>query len=976
MRRLTCLLCAVALLSCGPERRIAGPPVEPPQPAAPPAKPQDPPVEPSAPAFRIEDMRDTDPTPILRIENRSKVLFDFEDIREFRAWEAAPDVRIVPGRGPAGSRDMQVRVAPGQGYGGIEMAAPRGRFLDWSGHAWLEFDAFNPSDLPFNLLIRADDDRSYSYPTRFDARIGLVPGRRSYSLRLKQAKTVDGKRLLDWARLKKFVFFVSRRKDTVSFSIDNLRLAGEPAVSRLEPRIHLFDFGGKDHVWPGFTAVTSDAIWDDAKGYGFTTAQEVRREVPDSYPDALAGDFIAPSTTKGGAVSFGLNVPNGRYAVVLYGQNSHTEGYPARSWAISAEGREVLSFEMTPERFYSKEFFYRGIDDAYEPGADLWAKYVQPRTPRHGFMVDVRDGRLDLRLRQFAVAALIVCPEGLLPRVRHFMKQIEQQRREQFYANLCTVRQGKFSGWPADLPEADRARGFVVFGHDYLQPVTPELAPREEDLNPTLAAAACPGETEPVAFCVRPLAALRDVRVTVSDLAAGDSVIPASAVDVRIVRHVLVSRSAGVYEPLGRILDPARPMNLPADVTQGYWLTVRIPDSAAPGGYSGTVRITAADRPAASVPIVVTVYPFLLGTVQELSLGLYYKGPFTNNYRYAMFPGMTEEAWRTVEREILDQQAHGLNTIQFPEPALSLSGGRVHLDFSAPDRFADLCRKHGMCSRQPGMMFTINVANYLMRRGHAEFSPSFNELYKQAIGQITAWAERKGIAMVIWPVDEPRERLINPWNRDFAGTVGHLKLLNELPDAKSTVTVMADKQSGVDYVPMVQHMDIVQTKGDDASAGIVAACRAQRKPMWIFNAGYGRASWGFLLWAMPAQGRWQWHYQWWDKPVPYSPFNSGVSGMSYPAPEGPRPTVQYELLREGIDDYRYLKRLEAAIEAARAAGRDTAPAAKLLDSIRAQLPKYAPQADEFNRILDDRLGDAMPRRRRDIARQIIQLEAK
>ena len=59
------------------------------------------------------------------------------------------------------------------------------------------------------------------------------------------------------------------------------------------------------------------------------------------------------------------------------------------------------------------------------------------------------------------------------------------------------------------------------------------------------------------------------------------------------------------------------------------------------------------------------------------------------------------------------------------------------------------------------------------------------------------------VPLVIWAVDEPREQLINDWNRNLADTIRYLKLISQVPGARSTVTPMGDGQDGIDYMPMV-----------------------------------------------------------------------------------------------------------------------------------------------------------------------------
>ncbi len=1034
----------LALVGCLP------PDVVPPRPVGAVREPPLPPVTvPVRDSGGVEDVRKVDPTPVIRVVRRTRNVFDFESQSDFRAWIAsrctvAADDEIAS----QGRRSMLVRMKPGKGYPGITLRTARNRFYNWSGYPRLELDVHNPSDTSFNLLIRVDDDRSVSYTTRMHTTLGISPGWNTCTVRLDNARTTDGKRLFNWSRVKAFFLFVQHPTRPIEFRLDNIRLAAEADVSRLVDNVHMFDFGEDGSpVWPGFVRVTPGSTWSEAAGYGFSSKGKLRAE-SGTMPDDLTCDFVKRAPSGHTSNTFSIRVPNGRYAVTIYGQNSSYYRYPARGWELRAEGKLVRRFNMSRSLFYSEKYFYRGINDNYSPDAKLWERHVEPRMPRHEFFADVTDGRLDIELRGFAVAAMIVCPADIQPRARYFADQVDATRRQRFYETFCRVQHGRFKGWPVPLSQEDKARGYVLFSHDYDVPITPTLAPSVDSLDPKLLAAACPGEYEPVCFCVRPIVDLTGCSVRATVLLGKSTTLPASAIEIRSVQQFLARKAKGVFGPVGKILQPFDAIDLPKDVTHGFWLTLHVPEDAPPGEYTGTVTFAARGRPKRGagfqpanscicslerlhhIPLTITVYPFTVPEPDDVAFGLYYNGPFHNNQRFVFFDhgqrkavdratrkptlggtfkqsldvddDIEKLAWQTIERQIIDMKAHGLNTVQVQLSRLSLaSDGSVVIDFAKPARFVDLCRKHGLCTVVPAMVETIEIANKQIRSGRKEFSPEFNTSYKKAVADLAAWFKKKHVPLLIWPVDEPREELINVWNRNFADTVRYLKLNREVPGIRTSITLLSDKQSGLSYVPMIEHMDVVQTTGNSKAIGIIEAARKQNKPFWLYNAGMSRASWGFLPWRMGAAGRWQWHYQWWAAPYPYNPFHTESEGLTFPAPDGPRATVEYEWLREGIDDYRYLKRLEQAIARAEASGRDTSAAKKLLDEIRSRLPEYmgqafnlpvnqqpgkmarptsggqAPQAAlEANKLLDKVSQNAMNRWRRQIARQIIDLERK
>ncbi len=124
--------------------------------------------------------------------------------------------------------------------------------------------------------------------------------------------------------------------------------------------------------------------------------------------------------------------------------------------------------------------------------------------------------------------------------------------------------------------------------------------------------AAARGEHEVVQLVVRaPSAQAAAVSVSAFTGAAGS--IPASAVTLHRVDYVTLTQLSDHFGRLGAWPDPLYPLvpgaavDLPAGANQPLWLTVRVPADAAGGDYQATVTIGAA-----TVPLALTVWDFTL----------------------------------------------------------------------------------------------------------------------------------------------------------------------------------------------------------------------------------------------------------------------------------------------------------------------------------------------------------------------------
>jgi hypothetical protein len=80
---------------------------------------------------------------------------------------------------------------------------------------------------------------------------------------------------------------------------------------------------------------------------------------------------------------------------------------------------------------------------------------------------------------------------------------------------------------------------------------------------------------------------MKDVTLTSSDLKGpGGKTIPAASVVPFFVRYTM-----GAGELLGDILEPNKPIDLPSNSTRPIWLSVNVPQDAAPGVYTGTLGV-------------------------------------------------------------------------------------------------------------------------------------------------------------------------------------------------------------------------------------------------------------------------------------------------------------------------------------------------------------------------------------------------
>ena len=111
---------------------------------------------------------------------------------------------------------------------------------------------------------------------------------------------------------------------------------------------------------------------------------------------------------------------------------------------------------------------------------------------------------------------------------------------------------------------------------------------------------ASPGEYEPFSFLLRPLESLEEVMINSTELRGSGGVIPQE--------DVVVTSVEGFHDEGRRILMRlGRTWNMSAHSTEYFWCTVRLPDGASPGEYSGPVMVTSKGKPVGQIDVTLEV---------------------------------------------------------------------------------------------------------------------------------------------------------------------------------------------------------------------------------------------------------------------------------------------------------------------------------------------------------------------------------
>lgn len=712
-----------------------------------------------------------------------------------------------------------------------------------------------------------------------------------------------------------------------------------------DPAVRRFDFGKDDSApWPKFEAVTMETAYTKTRGFGWTRRPR-GRGVARALPDDLARDSIVSSQP----CRFAVDLPDGDYFTwLLIGDNGLGESIIPTyvNWAIKVGGKEVLTYRPDAEQWYEQVVF-RNYRNWWEPGVDIYDRFIAPTFEETRFSFTVQGGQAQVELKGVPLCAMVVYPAKLDAAMSVELDQIRSARRRSVSVRF----ERPYRETPVGLGDHDRRRGYAVFSRDPAKLIFPGSSPQDGEIVTQLAGFASPGEYEPFTFSIYPMRGLGTVNVSVSDLIGpGGSRIESSMIDVGVVRYVEAIKSSKEY--LYRIkpgpIQPRNPMPVPPGVTVRWWLRLHVPADARPGIYRGRIRIAPDRAQESDLELTVRVIPVELGST-PIPAGLYH---FDKTFWYiywwrGAFRGrddwLREQTFQHERDDFRLLREYGLNSVSFQgdlrgQVEVAADGG---VTFRSNPRFVqwmDLYAEAGM-GPMPWYGF-ISMCGVGRRKmyGHelAQFSPEWERAYRGIISWVKETGRDRSWPEVIFYLSDELS------NRGAKGAEFGRELVDVTQDI-SNIRTIASMNGKWEQIMLPGLKIAMPNHGFSITDESVAEMRKAGCDVWFYNIGNSRVTWGLYLWRMGATGRYQWHHRFAIN-EPWNAFDGDTRyALSWVTPGKPLPTPALHIIREGIDDLRYVKALEKAIDEAReprnaAAAAAAEAAQKDLDRLRALIP--------------------------------------
>lgn len=504
--------------------------------------------------------------------------------------------------------------------------------------------------------------------------------------------------------------------------------------------------------------------------------------------------------------------------------------------------------------------------------------------------------------------------------------------------------------WQPPQPSRDELKaGLIPFTRGEPFDIKPWSKPKTDERVQYLQCYVAQGEITALWFAVYALEPLNNLDVSIDPKQTAAAVAPQSFVQVRYAhfwaqrtdwrgRTYYVTPELLLEMREGKAQFPSkggtlewRPLNVPKGESRLFWITVRVTPDCRPGTHTRTLVVKAQGKPALRIPLQIHVYPFRLNKPPDKRWLLY-----SDSHLLGSLP---DDKLLALLQEVAEHGIDGLTELPFGQLDLSgLAEGKVGYDPQPLLRWHRLMREAGL--RGPHTIGTFIEDQVPGQLGiQADVNREWDERVRHAMRLIARTVvgalKPHGIDWLFYGWDEPGPDNIRAIEQYRAWREG---------GARTYVTFY---QRGT-YDAAAQWMT-----HPCFSVGLVASqqtarwaeeqCRARKQKFFWYGSGCylgqegrmfaNRYLAGWLFWKTKADGQVSWTFV---RPHedPFNDFDgSAVNSFEpkdqctvYPELALPNdyksirriiPTIQWEALREGINDYRYLATLRNIIAYAR-----------------------------------------------------------
>ncbi|MFH2068598.1 MAG: hypothetical protein ABII89_03940, partial [Candidatus Omnitrophota bacterium] len=503
---------------------------------------------------------------------------------------------------------------------------------------------------------------------------------------------------------------------------------------------------------------------------------------------------------------------------------------------------------------------------------------------------------------------------------------------------------------------------------------------------------ATPGEYEPASFVLNPKDNLKNLMLTASDLEGAPGTIPSSSIDLKVVKcwyQTGINWNSGSFEAGTKVIVPELllnddtlvkvdiekkenylksvsaegekdiwisnpnevqewrtidefpvkdspvllPVNIPAHENKQFWVTVKVPEDAKDGVYTGSINLSSGEKSLGAITLKLRILPFKLASPKtyydsslEFTSSIYYASRLSLSSPYNYPKGTVSGIWKSKEQlksELKNMLAHGVTS-----PTVYQSyGDPNYSEFFG--EYLDIWNEVGMGKQALYFMGadlqTVLGCNFAKGTGLPVPDAKLAAL-KIRVKKVMDFCKSYGIPEVyFYGQDEARDAEVTA---QFPAWEAIQEAGGKVFSAGYRPGINGNKQGNFELEGPTIYQDVFVSCGEPKEAD---KWHSVGRKIWCYanpqagpeNPALFRKNYGFLLWKAEYDGAATWAYI-----HGYGPWNDfTVSGKNYsfvyPTVNGVIDTIAWEGYREAMDDIRYGTTLKLLIEETKKSGAKT-----------------------------------------------------
>ena len=461
--------------------------------------------------------------------------------------------------------------------------------------------------------------------------------------------------------------------------------------------------------------------------------------------------------------------------------------------------------------------------------------------------------------------------------------------------------------------------GFALFSRNYLLDVSASSVPSKEEFEvKRINLFVAPGEYEPFVIGVYPFETLKNCKITCGMFKNSEGAfLPAESFEINNVLMRAVGTTFVTVK--GEILERAD--NIPSlapSVPKAVWINVHPPAGTPAGFYSGMINFSPEGKPAAEMSVQVRVLPYEL------------KNPPPDRMNWL---GIMSGSWD------FERQAEEFRCIREHNYTGEITNALAPEgeDFTKANRYMELAKKAGM----PGIFIHTNTHCQGGLSLESSYGPNghglnmFNsESYAKTaalVAKVKANADKNNWLRTVYYLSTELGTTFGE-----GGTADFTFLMKSIEEYYADI-----KAAGVETLATFNRheefalhagLPTIDWTGFNGEMFPEWEKGLKKKPSLMTVVGIDqRMGHGFYMWKFGFKGVRPWCL---DPGVMYP----REQGLVYYYNKKAHPSVRFERIREGADDYRYLYTLSEVMKEAEAKGIDTKEASNMINLIMGCIP--------------------------------------